>query len=225
MGRSDGATKGEYTAILFRTARFRADEAGTFWLSDTPEKRGSKSWGNEIHRICTWAHFIDKQTHRSFYLYNTHLDHQSQPSRQRSVELLAARIAARTHQKDPVIITGDFNAGEDNPVIRFVKGEIPRASGADDRPITLMRFIDTFRAVQPDAGQVGTFHGFRGGRSGPKIDYIFADRNVTVRDAAILYDNTEGRYPSDHYPVLARVNLSPPETDAPEEDETEHGVP
>ena len=110
-------------------------------------------------------------------------------------------------------------------MIRFVKGEIPRASGADDRPITLMRFIDTFRAVQPDAGQVGTFHGFRGGRSGPKIDYIFADRNVTVRDAAILYDNTEGRYPSDHYPVMARIRLSPEETDPPEEDETEPGAP
>jgi len=133
VARSDGATKGEYAAILFRTARFRADEAGTFWLSETPEKPGSKSWGNTISRICTWAHFIDKQTHRSFYVYNTHLDHQSQPSRERGIELIAARIAARTHAEDPVIITGDFNAGEDNPVIRFVKGEIPRAVRAPGR--------------------------------------------------------------------------------------------
>jgi len=225
VGRNDGATRGEYTAILFRTARFRADEAGTFWLSETPEQPGSKSWGNTIPRICTWAHFIDKQTHRSFYLYNTHLDHQSQPSRERSVELLAARISARKHRKDPVVITGDFNAGEDNPVIRFVKGEIPRASEADDRRITPMRCIDTFRTRNEDAEQVGTFHGFRGGQSGPKIDYIFADPNVTVRDAAILHDNTEGRYPSDHYPVLARIRLSPEEADPPREDETEPGVP
>lgn len=223
VGRNDGATKGEYTAILFRTARFRADEAGTFWLSDTPEKPGSKSWGNTIPRICTWAHFIDKQTHRSFYLYNTHLDHQSQPSRERSIELIAARIAARAHRNDPVLITGDFNASEDNPVIRFAKGEIPRASGADDRPITPMRFIDTFRAVHADAEQVGTFHGFHGGQSGPKIDYVFADPNITVREAAILHDRTDGRYPSDHYPVIARINLSP--ENPPKKDETEPGAP
>jgi endonuclease/exonuclease/phosphatase family metal-dependent hydrolase len=225
VGRADGATKGEYAAILFRTARFRADEAGTFWLSDTPEKPGSKSWGNEIHRICTWAHFIDKQTHRSFYLYNTHLDHQSQPSRERGIELIAARIATRTHRNDPVMITGDFNAGEDNTVIRFAKGEIPRASKADERPITPMRLIDTFRVAHPDAEPVGTFHGFRGGRGGPKIDYVFADPNITVREGAILYDNTEGRYPSDHYPVMARVNLSPDETDTPSEEKTGPGAP
>jgi endonuclease/exonuclease/phosphatase family metal-dependent hydrolase len=236
VGRNDGQTHGEYAAILFRTARFRTDEHGTFWLSDTPEQPGSKSWGNTIPRICTWAHFIDKQNGCSFYIYNVHLDHQSQRSRERSVELLAVRIAARTHRDDPVIITGDFNAGEDNAVIRFVKGEIPRAvqapgsgagTGAASRAQThsaAMRFIDTFRAVHPDAEQVGTFHGFRGGRSSAKIDYVFADPDIAVHDAVILYDNSDDQYPSDHYPVMARINLRAERTDAPQEDETAPAV-
>jgi hypothetical protein len=55
VGRDDGAEKGEYSAILFRTERFHVAEAGTFWFSDSPAVVASKSWGNQITRICTWA--------------------------------------------------------------------------------------------------------------------------------------------------------------------------
>ena len=46
VGRDDGAERGKYSAILFRTERFHVAEAGTFWFSDTPTVPGSKSWGN-----------------------------------------------------------------------------------------------------------------------------------------------------------------------------------
>src|SRR5688500_7368624 len=59
VGRDDGAEKGEYSAILFRTERFHVAEAGTFWFSDTPTVPGSRSWGNQITRISSWARFID----------------------------------------------------------------------------------------------------------------------------------------------------------------------
>ena len=60
VGRDDGAEKGEYSAILFRTERFHVAEAGTFWFSDTPAVPGSKSWGNQITRISSWARLIDR---------------------------------------------------------------------------------------------------------------------------------------------------------------------
>ena len=60
VGRDDGARKGEYTAILFRRDRFQVSDAGTFWFSDTPEVVASKSWGNSITRICTWARLVDR---------------------------------------------------------------------------------------------------------------------------------------------------------------------
>jgi endonuclease/exonuclease/phosphatase family metal-dependent hydrolase len=113
VGRDDGRSEGEYAAILYLAARFELQETGTFWLSDTPEIPGSASWGNRVTRICTWARLRDRNSGISFYAYNVHLDHESQPSRERSAELLAARIASRTHP-DPVIVTGDFNAGEQN---------------------------------------------------------------------------------------------------------------
>ena len=91
VGRDDGRTRGEYAAILFRRDRLHVSDTGTFWFSDTPEVVASRSWGNTITRICTWARFIDSDG-RAFWHYNVHLDHQSQPSRERSVQLLAERV-------------------------------------------------------------------------------------------------------------------------------------
>ena len=198
VGRNDGKARGEFSPILFRTSRFKIDEAesGTFWLSDTPEKIGSKSWGNEIPRICTWARLTDRETERSFYVFNTHWDHKSQPSRMGAAKLIAERIAKRGHADEPVILMGDFNASRDNPAIRYLTG--------DTSPAPLR---DSFAIRHPGAADGRTFHGFRGGKEGRKIDHIFVPPNSSVSSAAILYFNKAGRYPSDHYPVQAGLQF------------------
>ena len=60
VGRTDGIEAGEYAAIMVDGARLDVLEHGTFWFSDTPEVPGSTSWGNDIPRICTWAHLRDR---------------------------------------------------------------------------------------------------------------------------------------------------------------------
>jgi endonuclease/exonuclease/phosphatase family metal-dependent hydrolase len=197
VGRDDGAAKGEYSAILFRKSRLHVAEAGTFWFSDTPSVPGSRSWGNNITRICTWARFIDRDG-RGFYVYNVHLDHQSQPSRERSTLLLRERVESRSVPVEPVVIAGDFNVGEDNPalatLIRPAAGQAP--------------FVDTFRVVRPDEQPAGTFTGFKlGNISGPKIDYVLVQPGTEVERAEILRYSRHERYPSDHFPVVARVRL------------------
>jgi endonuclease/exonuclease/phosphatase family metal-dependent hydrolase len=195
VGRNDGVEAGEYSAILFDTRRMRLLDSGTFWLSDTPDVPGSMHWGNRITRIATWARFHDVALDTSFYVFNTHWDHESQPSRERSARLVLARIADRA-AADPVILMGDFNAGADNAAFR--------ALAARDAPVPLR---DTFRAVHPDAGDVGTFHAFGGGRDGDRIDAILASPDWSILDAAIVRVHDAGRYPSDHYPVTAVLRL------------------
>ncbi|MBN2180961.1 MAG: endonuclease/exonuclease/phosphatase family protein [Sedimentisphaerales bacterium] len=206
VGRDDGKTKGEYCAILYDRERLSPDESGTFWLSDTPEVPGSITWGNACTRICTWARFMENKSRRAFYVYNMHLDHVSQPSREKSVVLVAERIGRRKY-KDPYIITGDFNTGENNPAILFLQGKHAfddKAGGEITNPFIV---VDTFRLLHPDAKEVGTFNRFRGIRTGDKIDYIFTTPKVTVLEAAIIRDNTDGRFPSDHFPVTAKLGL------------------
>jgi endonuclease/exonuclease/phosphatase family metal-dependent hydrolase len=190
VGRSDGRQAGEYAAVLYRTARLQVRRSDTFWFSDTPGVVKSTSWGNQIERICTWAFFEDREG-PAFYLYNVHLDHQSQPSRERSAALLLARIGDRD-PKAPAVVTGDFNAGESNPAAVAM-----RAS-----------FRDSFRVLQPDAREVGTFNGFKPGQTaGDKIDFVFVEPGTEVLEAAIVRTPRDGRYPSDHFPVTARIRF------------------
>lgn len=195
VARSDGKTEGEHSKIFYNRRRFKREDGETFWFSDTPEKIGSKSWGNTVVRICTWVRLKEKSTGRRFYVYNLHIDHESQPSRERSVKLLLERIRSRKHP-DPVLVTGDFNAGEDNPAVEAMIAD----TGLDLR--------DTFRVAHPDEKVAGTFNGFQGRTDGEKIDYVFASPEFQVRKAVILRTNRDGRYPSDHFPITADLRLS-----------------
>lgn len=195
VGRDDGKAAGEFSAILYRTARLRVEEQGTFWFADTPEVPGSIAWGARFPRICTWARFVDRSSGRALYVFNVHLDHESQESRERSADLLLARIGSQ-QRPEPVIITGDFNAGEGNPAMRRLY-----AGGGGGGP----SFRDTFRVVHPDASDVGTFHGFEGSAGGAKIDAVLVSDTWEVESASIIRKGRDGRYPSDHFPVMAVV--------------------
>ncbi len=198
VGRDDAARAGEFSAILFRKDRLRVAEAGTFWFSDTPSIPGSKSWGNNITRISTWARFVDRDGH-GFYHFNLHLDHESQPSRERSTVLLKQRIDARA-AKEPVVVTGDFNVGERNPALVALVG-----TGQGDATAS---FVDTFRVRHPDDTTVGTFTAFKfGATGGEKIDYVLVPPGTEVLGADIVRTSRNERYPSDHFPVVAKVRL------------------
>jgi endonuclease/exonuclease/phosphatase family metal-dependent hydrolase len=199
VGRDDGKTAGEYAAILVRRDRFQVEASGTFWLSDTPEVPGSMSWGNRIPRICTWVRLADAGTADRLEVYNVHLDHESQESRERSAELIARHLAAR-QTPEPVIVLGDFNAGEDNPVLRYLTGALDHI---DDGTVASPRLMDTLRPFRRDTAEFGTFNAFRGETGGAQIDWILVSDEWDVLEAAIVRTNIGGRYPSDHFPVTA----------------------
>ena len=190
VGRSDGGQGGEHAAILYRATRLSPRRSSTFWFSDTPDVIKSNTWGAALERICTWALFDDKAG-TPFYVFNLHLDHVSQPAREKSVGLLLERVAARSPVL-PVIVTGDFNTGEANPATRAM----------------LKVFRDTFRVKHPDATDVGTFNSFKLGTIGAeKIDYVFVEPATEVLSADIIRTSVNGRYPSDHFPVVARIRF------------------
>jgi len=208
-GRDDGKTLGEYSGILYRKNRFDVNDSGTFWLSDTPEVPGSITWGNACTRLCTWGRFVPKGSGKAFYMFNTHLDHISQLSRDKAIVLIASKLRDRRHP-DPIVFTGDFNVGESNSVARYLRGEAPISVASDGLTQNPIPLVDTFRVLHPDAKDVGTFNGFKGTRTGQKIDYIFVQPGVEVLKAEILYDNHDNRYPSDHFPITAAIRWPKP---------------
>jgi endonuclease/exonuclease/phosphatase family metal-dependent hydrolase len=112
------------------------------------------------------------------------------------------RIHNRSHP-DPIIAMGDFNAGESNPAILYLKGKKGPLGKA---PLSLK---DSFRILHPDEPTAGTFNSFKGATDGEKIDYVFVSPDLKVKEAAIVRFQKDGRNPSDHFPVSATIAFPP----------------
>jgi endonuclease/exonuclease/phosphatase family metal-dependent hydrolase len=198
VGRDDGRRAGEFSPLFVDTTRLDVLQSGTFWLSDTPDVPGSMHWGNRITRITTWARLADRRTGDTLRVYNLHWDHESQPSRERGAALLLARMSADAGAGDRVLVTGDFNAGEDNAAFRALV-----TSGR-------VALRDSYRILHADALVVGTFNAFRGDSTGEKIDAVLVGTGWDVLEAAIDRRQVNGLWPSDHFPVLATVRATRP---------------
>ncbi|MCX5806748.1 MAG: endonuclease/exonuclease/phosphatase family protein [Proteobacteria bacterium] len=208
-----GGNKGMHTAIFFNAARFSLSDEGTFWLSDTPDIPGSKGWGNILPRTCTWARLVDRDSGQAFYFYNTHLDHLSQRSRKKSVVLLAQYIHTRSFS-DPFILMGDFNARERSVPIQFLKGKVHMNMKAKGMVLNPTPLLDTFRLQYPNHRHTVTFHGFRRFFFRFRLDYIFVPSSIRVQDTIIIQLRWKKRYPSDHFPLLARIDIPAPLVDS-----------
>lgn len=194
--RDDGKRAGESCPIFYRKDRFERLDAGTFWFSDTPDVPGSKHWGNQIPRICTWICLQERTSRRLLWVYNIHLDHQSQSSREKSIRLLAERIASLP-AGSVVIVLGDFNMELSNPALEPLLSE----QGAALR--------DAWQTRYPDRQPVGTWHDFGRRLNTAKIDHILIPRGLSVLQAEIDQRMFEGLYPSDHFPVWAVFQWPP----------------
>jgi endonuclease/exonuclease/phosphatase family metal-dependent hydrolase len=206
VGRADGLRGGEYAGIFYRRDRFRLDPAdcGTFWLSDTPEVPGSRSWGNEIPRTAAWVRLIDLATGRGFYVYNTHWDHRNQPSRERASVLMTARIDARKRADEPVAVIGDFNSTETNPGLIHLTGRRARLAG--EERVWTGGLLDTYQALRAGEADRRTLHLWSGSREGSlKVDHILVSRGAQVMEVAIIAEDQP--VVSDHFPVVARVRF------------------
>lgn len=198
-GRDDGKRGGEACPVLFRRDRFTLTDSETFWFSNSPWRPGSMHWGNQYPRICTWVRLVDTTTGRGVYVYNLHLDHLSQASRTYSVNLLLKEIAARAHEGDAVVVMGDFNMDTDNEAMAAFRRI---ARGAAYEPM-----LDVWDFLHPGETPVATYHAFGTRPEGPCVDHILIEPDARIIEAAIDRRSRRGRYPSDHYPVIAEIML------------------
>jgi endonuclease/exonuclease/phosphatase family metal-dependent hydrolase len=198
-----------FNAIFFDAERLALLDRGGFWLSETPE-RYSASWETRAVRSASWATFRLTEGAPTIVHLNTHLDHVSRPARVEGSRLILRKLAELPYDGVPVILTGDFNCRPGTPVYRNFIEE---------------GFVDThLDAGNEDTLEANTFHAFKGTRYrdarpglGPRrIDWILhrdpARRIRTVSHSIVRdCDEERGAYPSDHYPVIASLELPPEE--------------
>ncbi|WP_313368587.1 endonuclease/exonuclease/phosphatase family protein [Sphingobacterium mizutaii] len=177
--------------ILFSKKRFELLVASAYWLSETPLKAGSLSWGSARARNAVFVRLLDKKTNKEIRLTNLHLDHVSNEAKEGQIKVVLEEAAQ--YQSDfPQILTGDFNVGMDSKVYRDVI-----AAG----------WKDSYVQVKGNETPEGTTHGFKGNdpnrKKSKKIDFIFLNGPLKAIDTNIIKDSFKGVLPSDHYFVSA----------------------
>ncbi len=196
VGRTDGETQGEYTPIFYRPDRFELLDSDTFWLSETPEVPGSKSWDAALERIATWGLFRDVRTGSRFIVLNTHFDHIGTEAREESAKLILSRLE-EIAPDEPAIVMGDFNTTDETAPYRVLTDS---NNGLRDAYVA---------TTSPHYGPASTWTGFDAVVEDRRIDFVFTSDDVDVRRHGILSETIDGRFPSDHLPVLAEVVINP----------------
>jgi endonuclease/exonuclease/phosphatase family metal-dependent hydrolase len=192
-GRDDGEQAGEHSAILYKKDKFELLAQGDFWLSETPEKP-TLGWDAKCcKRICSWVYLKDKKTKKSFYFFNAHYDHQGVTARKESSKLILEKIKAIAKDK-PVIFTGDLNGNHNSdPYLIIANSDILK---------------DTYQQVKQPYANSNSFNGFGTQLKGNSIiDHVFVSKHFKTHKWGLLTDSYQGKYPSDHFPVLVKVGF------------------
>ena len=219
VGRDDGATGGEYSAIFYKTSELRLLDSGNFWLNETPDRPGL-GWDAACIRICSWGKFA-RQTatnDEAFYYFNLHMDHVGVIARREAAKLIVSKIR-EIAKGAPVIVTGDFNVDQTDEIY-----SIFTESG-------LLK--DSFEAARLRFAENGTFNSFDIDLySNSRIDHVFVSPSTQVEAYGIMtnsywvpsvesnstvkghdapqqidFSHYTRRQPSDHYPVFVRLTL------------------
>lgn len=196
VGRDDGKKKGEFSPIFFKRDRYTLLNQGTFWLSETPDKPGSKSWDAAITRICTYAHLKDNTTGKHFYAFNTHFDHKGERARGESAMLIQTKMKEIAGNK-VLCAMGDFN---------FRPGSEPYKRMTENSGLA-----DTYLIMKDKKpGNGATSGGFKvgGNPDGNRIDYVFTPAYTQLLNCGIIDDNDGTYYPSDHLPYITELDYT-----------------
>lgn len=179
--------RGERTVVLVRPP-LAVVSVTPRWFSEHPDRPGSRGWEARFPRFALLVR-VALPGAEPLLFAATHFDHASAPSRVRSGALLAEWVAA---DPDPTraVVVGDTNCATDDDALR---------------PLHDLPLRDALAGVPPTGPGAATFHRFRGGDVGTRMDQVLVGVAWQVIDGRIVRDRFRGRLPSDHYPVVATL--------------------
>lgn len=193
LAREDGINQGEYNALFYKKEQFDLLRTESFWLSETPAIPSIHPTAG-CPRVCVCAFLKSKETGTEFAVATTHLDHISEESRLFGANIILEHCLSKITDQ-PLVLVGDFNAPPTEATYHLLTQSLRDAK------------------KQPDTtfyGPLGTFQDFdydKPWNDFEEIDYVFVSQQLPVEKVGVLTDNCDGRYPSDHFPVVATVQI------------------
>lgn len=192
-GRDDGQEKGEHSAIFFKKDEFKLLKSGDFWLSETPDKPGLGWDATCCNRIASWVYLQHIKTGKKFYFFNAHFDHQGVRARKESSLLILKKIKEIAGAA-PAVFTADLNGSQTS------EWYLTLANSGSLR--------DSYKDVKYPYVNNASFNAFGAAKGRYDIiDHIFVTKQFSVSKWGILTDTYQGKFPSDHFPVVAYVSL------------------
>jgi endonuclease/exonuclease/phosphatase family metal-dependent hydrolase len=186
IGRDGPVAGGEHCAIWFDRGRFAQLDGGTFWLEEPTNQPRSGS-ALDVKRICTWVRLRDNRLKRTIRVYNTHL-YLTEAPRRTAVQIILDHIAVGD-RADAVLLTADFNAGPDAPSRKkFAEAGLTDSAERAGQPVGKPTF---------ELYGIGLWC----------IDGILVDKHWSVDRHLVVKVKPDGVYPSDHFGLLADVEL------------------
>ncbi len=183
----------EYSAVYYLKDKYNVIDSGTIWLSETPEKKYTKSFDSSMNRIATWAVLEEKDTGKTYTHINTHLDHVLESTRVEQAGVLLEKIEELQAAGHTVIATGDFNSHETGDAYAKM------AAVMDDTKLV---------AKNSDTGITYHAYGSIAEHKDGAIDFVFATRGTNAETYKIIRNTVQNMYPSDHYPVCSDVYIN-----------------
>jgi endonuclease/exonuclease/phosphatase family metal-dependent hydrolase len=213
---SDEPDAHDYNPIFWKADRFEFQDSGGFYLSETPE-HWSKSWDGSCFRSATWVKLLCKESDTKLLLLNTHLDHIGEQARVAGSHLILDKLTELNSARIPTILTGDFNCNPWTPDYGIATNQT--STDESYRLFVKHGFTDTYLAAgNIDSMQSYTHHGFEGDAYSAlnfhmawRLDWILTrgtpEKLVNTITCEILRDALPPLYPSDHYPILAKLKV------------------
>lgn len=191
VGRSsDNDPNASQNAVFYLRDSVSVLESGMFWLTETPEVL-SKLPGANHYRAATWIKTLHISSGEVFYIINTHLSSTKDQIAVRDKQISVILDYVKKKFEDyPVVMTGDWNQGDDHQMFNQVYQTFKNAR---------------YAAVVSDKGT--TWNGFDGSSTG-KLDHIFYRGFASCSKFGVERRAWAGHaYISDHYPIYAILNF------------------
>ena len=178
--------------LFFRKAECSIEAGRDMWLSKTPDVYLSKSWDSAFPRMLSFAMIRIEKSYRKIIAAVTHLDNLGVEARFEQAKIISNWA---DQQGVPIILMGDFNDEPGSPAHQVLT-----------LPKTML--CDTWEMVEGNEDKESfTHHGFTGIPQLSRMDWILVDPGFKVKAAHVIHDVFDGRYPSDHFPYLADIEL------------------
>jgi endonuclease/exonuclease/phosphatase family metal-dependent hydrolase len=213
-GRESNRKSGESSPVAFRKNRFNMIKMGTFWLSETPDKPGSKGWDAAMPRVCSYAVLTDVKTGKRFSFANCHTDHRGEQARIKGMLLIIERMKEFGNGA-PVVLVGDHNCFEfEKPSMEVKKILKDALYLSETHPEGSWRTFNFWgwtddeltigEALKKDFGKRDDT---RRDSKLKRIDFIYVSEGTRVLDYRTLSLPRPGKklYPSDHFPVSSTL--------------------